>query len=80
VIARRRHIPVYPLLAFPLVVVWMILLTIGSVRYRAPAEIPLVMLAAVSLDWAIGKWRPEVARQEPVSSIAPESGGAAVDL
>jgi hypothetical protein len=62
------------------VVVWMILLTIGSVRYRAPAEIPLVMLAAVTLDWALDAWRRWEPEDEGPGSIAPESGSAAVGL
>ena len=46
-------IAVYPLLVFPLLVVFTVVLTIGSVRYRAPAEIPLVLLVAVGLDAAL---------------------------
>ncbi len=53
VIARRRDIAVYPLLVVPLLVVFTVVLTIGSVRYRAPAEIPLVLLVAVGLDAAL---------------------------
>ena len=49
-IARRRKVPIYPLLVFPVIVVLSVLPTIGSVRYRAPAEIPLVILSAVTLD------------------------------
>ena len=56
VITRRRRIPVYPLLVFPALAVWSVLLTIGSVRYRAPAEIPLVILAAVAIDAAVAAW------------------------
>jgi 4-amino-4-deoxy-L-arabinose transferase-like glycosyltransferase len=50
VAARRRQIPIQPLLAFPLVVLLSVALTIGAVRYRAPAEIPLVLLAAFAID------------------------------
>jgi len=57
VIARRRRIPIYPLLVFPALAVWAVLLTIGSVRYRAPAEIPLVILAAITIDAAVPAWR-----------------------
>jgi 4-amino-4-deoxy-L-arabinose transferase-like glycosyltransferase len=53
VLARRRRIPVYPLLVFPLVIVLSVLLTIGSVRYRAPAEIPLILLASVAIERSI---------------------------
>jgi hypothetical protein len=57
VIARRRSIPIYPLLVFVVAVVVAVLPTIGSVRYRAPAEIPLVILAAVALEAALGAFR-----------------------
>ena len=53
-LTRRRRISVYPFLVFPVVVVLSVLLTIGSVRYRAPTEIPLVMVAAVGVDALIG--------------------------
>ena len=65
VIARRRRIPIYPLLVFPAVAVWSVLLTIGSVRYRAPAEIPLVILAAVAIDALVATWRRRDAELEP---------------
>lgn len=55
VLARRRRIVVYPLLAFPLVVLLAVLPTIGSVRYRAPAEISLIILAAVALEATIAR-------------------------
>ncbi len=53
VVARRRRIPIYPLLAFPITVLLAVVTTIGAVRYRAPAEIPLVLLAALAIDAAI---------------------------
>jgi hypothetical protein len=53
VITRRRGTPIYPLLVFPAAAVLSVLLTIGAVRYRAPAEIVLVILAAVALDAAL---------------------------
>jgi 4-amino-4-deoxy-L-arabinose transferase-like glycosyltransferase len=56
VITRRRRIPLYPLLAFPIVTVLAVALTIGAVRYRAPAEIPLALLAAVAIDALVGRW------------------------
>ena len=59
-IARRRRIPLYPLLVFPAVVVLTVLLTIGSVRYRAPAEVPLVILAAAGVDALLNVWSQRV--------------------
>ncbi len=60
VLARRRKVPVYPLIAFAVVVVLSVLLTIGSVRYRAPTEIPVVILAAAGLDALVGVLRPRL--------------------
>jgi len=56
VLARRRRAMIFPLLAFPVVAVMSVALTIGAVRYRAASEIPLVLLAAVSFDAAL-RWR-----------------------
>lgn len=50
VLTRRRGVPLYPFLVFPLIVVVAVLPTIGTVRYRATAEIVIVLLAAVTLD------------------------------
>jgi len=74
VIARRRRRPVYPLLVFPAVVVLTVLLTIGSLRYRAPAEIPLVILAAVAIEAVLGAWRRRSAKEGPHATLA--SGAA----
>lgn len=56
VFARRRKIPIYPLLAFPAVVLLSVAFTIGAVRYRAPAEIPLALLAAFAIDVLANRW------------------------
>jgi 4-amino-4-deoxy-L-arabinose transferase-like glycosyltransferase len=64
VIARRRRVKVYPLLAVPLVVVLAVSFTIGAIRYRAPAEVCLVLLAAVALDQLYLRWR-RGRREEP---------------
>jgi hypothetical protein len=47
---RRRARPVWPLLTFFLVVVLTTAMTTGEPRYRATAEVPLVILAAVGFD------------------------------
>ena len=66
--ARRRRIPIYPMLAFPLAVVVSVAVTIGAVRYRAPAEIPLALLAAFAIDVLVSRTtlrNPAVAPDEP---------------
>ncbi len=50
VILRRRRVPIYPLLAIVATAVITVLPTIGDVRYRAGAEVPLVLLAAVAVN------------------------------
>jgi 4-amino-4-deoxy-L-arabinose transferase-like glycosyltransferase len=69
VLARRRRIPIYPMLAFPAAIFVSVLLTIGTVRYRAPAEIPLVLLAAYALDHLIRGWTRR--RHEPEAASRP---------
>jgi 4-amino-4-deoxy-L-arabinose transferase-like glycosyltransferase len=79
VIARRRKVMVYPLLVFPVSIVISVTLTIGATRYRAPAEIPLVLLAAVGIDQlarigarrrATGHERP-APTEDPIGAAAP---------
>jgi 4-amino-4-deoxy-L-arabinose transferase-like glycosyltransferase len=49
VLARRRRVPLYPLLVPWAVIIVSSALTIGAVRYRAPTEVPLVILSAVDI-------------------------------
>jgi 4-amino-4-deoxy-L-arabinose transferase-like glycosyltransferase len=53
IILRRRHVPVFPLLAPILTAVIGIALTFGSVRYRTPADVSIVLLAAVAISRAL---------------------------
>ena len=80
VIARRREIPIYPLLVYPAVVVLAVLPTIGSLRYRAPAEIPIVILSAVALDAVLGAWRKRGVRPHRPTDVGPESPTVPVGL
>ncbi len=58
VILRRRRVAIYPLLAFVATAFFAVAPTIGDVRYRAAAEVPLVLLAAVAIDAVLPRWRP----------------------
>jgi 4-amino-4-deoxy-L-arabinose transferase-like glycosyltransferase len=73
--ARRHRIPLYPLLAFPATVLLAVVTTIGAVRYRAPAEIPLVLLAAFAFDALIARFRrwQGAAASAPAAPAAPET-------
>jgi 4-amino-4-deoxy-L-arabinose transferase-like glycosyltransferase len=53
VILRRRGTPLFPLLAFPVIVLVSVAVTFAQIRYRAPAEVSLVLLAAVAIDAAV---------------------------
>jgi 4-amino-4-deoxy-L-arabinose transferase-like glycosyltransferase len=67
---RRRRVPLYPLLAFVVTVVVAVGTGIGDPRYRAAAEVPLVLLAAAGIDSFIGRgagsWRRS---EEPAAEI-----------
>jgi 4-amino-4-deoxy-L-arabinose transferase-like glycosyltransferase len=73
IIARRRGVAVYPLLAFPATVALATLLTIGAVRYRAPAEVPLVILAAVALDLLLDRRRSSADRPALYSTVVRDT-------
>ena len=47
---RRRRVPLYPLLGFVITVVVAVGTGIGDPRYRAAAEVPLILLAAAGID------------------------------
>jgi 4-amino-4-deoxy-L-arabinose transferase-like glycosyltransferase len=49
ILLRRQRIVIYPLLVFPAVAVVTVALTFGDIRYRAPAEVPIVLLTAAGL-------------------------------
>jgi 4-amino-4-deoxy-L-arabinose transferase-like glycosyltransferase len=50
VVLRRRRIPIYVLLAFVATAAIAVAMTFGEIRYRAAAEVPIVLLAAVAID------------------------------
>jgi 4-amino-4-deoxy-L-arabinose transferase-like glycosyltransferase len=60
VILRRRRVAIYPLLAFVATAFLAVAPTIGDVRYRAAAEVPLVLLAAVAIDRVLPKVHPSL--------------------
>ncbi len=49
-VLRRRRVPVYPLLVPFVVIMAAVAVTFGETRYRAPGEVPLVLLASVFID------------------------------
>lgn len=57
VVLRRRKVPLFPQLAFVALVAIAAGMSIGQTRYRALAEVALVLLAAVALDAALQEIR-----------------------
>jgi 4-amino-4-deoxy-L-arabinose transferase-like glycosyltransferase len=69
---RRRRVPVYPLLAFVLTAAIAVAPSIGDPRYRAAAEVPLVLLAATGIDSFLFRKRAlPPRREEPLAEAEP---------
>jgi hypothetical protein len=64
---RRKRVALIPLLAPAVIVTLVSAVFYGLVRFRAPAEVSIVVLAAVALDAA---WARRVAAAEPSRLIA----------
>jgi 4-amino-4-deoxy-L-arabinose transferase-like glycosyltransferase len=75
VILRRRRVPVFPLLATVLTPAISVAVTIGETRYRALAEVALVVTASVTIDAVISKLHGRH-RSSPVGGVAdgPSAG------
>ena len=54
-VLRRRRVPVFPLASLPVLVVITTAVFFGLVRYRATAEVSLVVLAAVAIEAIAGR-------------------------
>jgi 4-amino-4-deoxy-L-arabinose transferase-like glycosyltransferase len=57
VILRRRRVPILPLVALVGMVGVATVITFGQTRYRAPAEVAIVVLATVAFDAALTRTR-----------------------
>jgi 4-amino-4-deoxy-L-arabinose transferase-like glycosyltransferase len=57
VVLRRRRTTVLPLVATIAAVTTAVILTWGSVRFRVPVDVAFVVLTAVAIDAAAGKWQ-----------------------
>jgi 4-amino-4-deoxy-L-arabinose transferase-like glycosyltransferase len=70
---RRRNVPMMPLLAMPVIATVAALVAFGNTRYRIPAEITIVVLAAVGVDDLWERWRGSTRTVAP--SDVPEPTG-----
>jgi hypothetical protein len=68
---RRRRTPIWPVLALFVIATFAAATTFGVTRYRAPAEIGLVLAAAIgvaaSIDWVRGRSSRRVTTATPVA-------------
>jgi hypothetical protein len=60
---RRASVPLFPMLSFVVVVIPAVVVAFGAFRFRAPAEVPIVVLAAVGVD---ALWRRAARRLRDV--------------
>jgi hypothetical protein len=69
VVLRRRGTRVYPLLVQAVLVTTASALAWGATRFRTPADVAIVILAAASVDAIVERW--QVRRAVPEARVAP---------
>jgi uncharacterized membrane protein YoaK (UPF0700 family) len=74
VLLRRRRVPLTPLVAQFVLVTVTAALIYGLVRFRTPAEVSLVVLAAVAVDRLFARRRPETEAVGAVDCAAETAG------
>jgi 4-amino-4-deoxy-L-arabinose transferase-like glycosyltransferase len=74
VLLRRRRVPITPLVAQFVLVTVTAALVYGLVRFRTPAEVSIVVLAAVAIDAVLARVRPGQSAAGAVE-CAPETVG-----
>ena len=73
VMLRRRRVPITPLVAQFVVVVVTAAAIYGLVRFRIPAEVSLVVLAAVAVDGWWGRRHPSVDAGTTPDEVRPDA-------
>lgn len=71
IVLRRRRVPLFPLLAFAATVSIAVALLMGQTRYRALAEVPIVLLAAVAIDSWLRSPNRDGAVHAPLVELSP---------
>jgi hypothetical protein len=69
VVLWRRKLPISPLVGMALTISVTAAWTFGTTRYRIPADVALVVAAAVGAEALLRRWWP-VAEREPVEQEA----------
>jgi hypothetical protein len=72
---RRSRVTLLPMVPFFLVAIAAAAVAFGTYRYRAPAEVPIAILAAAGIDrlWTRAAHRPEAVRNESTTSSTSAS-------
>jgi 4-amino-4-deoxy-L-arabinose transferase-like glycosyltransferase len=70
VVMRRRRIPILPLIAIAVIATLAAAITFGVTRYRAPAEVALVLAASVGAATVWDRWR---GRRDPLDAAPPRA-------
>ncbi|MEI7886471.1 MAG: glycosyltransferase family 39 protein [Actinomycetes bacterium] len=74
VLLRRKREKIYPLLMQPALVTVVAAMTFGITRYRAGAEVTIVVCAAVTISMVVSKlFPPIIVNAEPLTSEEPEA-------
>jgi 4-amino-4-deoxy-L-arabinose transferase-like glycosyltransferase len=63
VVMRRRRVPIFPLIAIALIATFGAAITFGVTRYRAPAEVALVLAASIGAGTLWTNWRARQPRE-----------------
>jgi 4-amino-4-deoxy-L-arabinose transferase-like glycosyltransferase len=76
----RTSVPLSPLLVSLAAVALVVAVSIGSVRYRAPAEVPIVVLAAVGVDGVWSRLRRRGSRAPRNASTTSSASTSAMSV
>jgi predicted RND superfamily exporter protein len=68
---RRRRVPLIPLLAVVGAVIVTVAVVYGTTRFRAPAEVPLVLLGAVGIDVVVRRLGARVRERRRADAEPP---------
>jgi 4-amino-4-deoxy-L-arabinose transferase-like glycosyltransferase len=74
VMLRRRKVIIYPLIGLAVTCTIAAMIAFGGTRYRVPAEIAIVIAAAVPLTALLDRWFPQRRGVPPTTSDEPDAG------
>ena len=80
VMLRRRKTIIYPLIGLAISSTLAAMIAFGNTRYRVPAEITLVIGAAVALSRLYDRWRPSRQGDAPLPAVDSDDSGGQTSL